>query len=247
MAPSEPQITEDAFLDGRVTLLQPEHGFRAGADSVLVAAAVAGANEARVLEIGCGVGAALLVCAALNPRWRFVGVERAALDADLARRNAAANGAGARVSIVEADALAEVGLDLGDSFDAAFCNPPFNARGAAPDESRAHAHVSEHPIGAWVKALANRLRGGAHLTMVHRAEALGAILAALDGRLGGVRVMPVHSFADQPAHRVLVRATKGSRAALVMLPALVLHARDGAKHTPEAEAILRGRARLDWG
>jgi len=32
-----------------------------------------------------------------------------------------------------------------------------------------------------------------------------------------------------------------------LLPPLVLHARGGAKHTPEAEAVLRGEAALGWG
>jgi tRNA1(Val) A37 N6-methylase TrmN6 len=246
MAPSDPPLTEDALLNGRVVLLQPERGFRAGLDSVLLAAAASAPEvAARVLEIGCGAGGALLAAAALHPRWRFVGVEREAFAADLARRNAAANGADKRVSIIEADALADPGLDLGESFDAALCNPPFNARGHAPDETRAHAHLTEYPIDAWIKAIVNRLRGGAHLTLIHRAEALGSILSALDGRLGGARVIPVHPFADQPAHRVLVRATKGSRAGLTLLPGLALH-QEGAKHTPQAEAILRGRVLINW-
>jgi hypothetical protein len=32
----------------------------------------------------------------------------------------------------------------------------------------------------------------------------------------------------------------------MLLPPLVLHDRSGAKHTPEAEAILRGEADLGW-
>ena len=46
--------------------------------------------------------------------------------------------------------------------------------------------------------------------------------------------------------RILVRATKGGKAPLLLLPPLVLHDRSGAKHTPEAEAVLRGEAALDW-
>ncbi|HEY9216572.1 MAG TPA: methyltransferase, partial [Phenylobacterium sp.] len=36
------------------------------------------------------------------------------------------------------------------------------------------------------------------------------------------------------------------RGPLRLLPPLVLHPRDGAKHTPEAEAILAGSAALEW-
>ena len=53
-------------------------------------------------------------------------------------------------------------------------------------------------------------------------------------------------FADAPAKRVLVRAVKTGKAPLRLLPPLILHDRSGAKHTPEAEAVLRGEAGLDW-
>ena len=46
--------------------------------------------------------------------------------------------------------------------------------------------------------------------------------------------------------RVLVRAVKSGKAPLRILPPLVLHQRGGAKHTPQAEAILRGEAALGW-
>jgi tRNA1(Val) A37 N6-methylase TrmN6 len=45
---------------------------------------------------------------------------------------------------------------------------------------------------------------------------------------------------------VIVRARRGGKAPLQLLPALVLHDRDGAKHTAQAEAILRGEAGLAW-
>jgi tRNA1(Val) A37 N6-methylase TrmN6 len=44
-----------------------------------------------------------------------------------------------------------------------------------------------------------------------------------------------------------VRAIRTGKAPLVLLPPLVLHDRTEAKHTPAAEAILRGEAALDWG
>ena len=43
-----------------------------------------------------------------------------------------------------------------------------------------------------------------------------------------------------------MRATKTGKAPLVLLPPLMLHDREGGKHTAEVEAILRGRAPLGW-
>ena len=60
------------------------------------------------------------------------------------------------------------------------------------------------------------------------------------------RAAVIQPFADAPAKRVLVRAIKTGKAPLRLLPPLVLHDRDGGKHTPETEAILRGQAALPW-
>ncbi|MBV9509479.1 MAG: methyltransferase, partial [Caulobacteraceae bacterium] len=90
------------------------------------------------------------------------------------------------------------------------------------------------------------VREGGSITLIHRAERLADVLAALGPKAGAVRVRPIHPFADEPAKRILVRAVKASRAPLQILPPLALHERGGPKHSPEAEAILRGEAGLAW-
>ena len=78
----------------------------------------------------------------------------------------------------------------------------------------------------------------ARLTMIWRADGLAAVLAALDARFGGFVVIPVHGRAGEPAIRVLLRAGKGNRAPLQLLPGLLLNDEDG-RPTAEAEDILR--------
>ena len=95
-------------------------------------------------------------------------------------------------------------------------------------------------------ALRNEGIPGGLFLMIHRADRLGDILAGLAPKAGSIRIRPIQPFADEPAKRVLVRAIRGGRAPLVLAPALVLHDRSDAKHTPEAEAILRGEAALGW-
>mgnify|MGYP001821000592 CR=1 FL=1 len=53
-------LSRDAFLGGKLHLLQPKTGYRAGVDPVLLAASVPAAAGERVLDLGCGVGAAAL-------------------------------------------------------------------------------------------------------------------------------------------------------------------------------------------
>jgi tRNA1(Val) A37 N6-methylase TrmN6 len=235
------EIVADRFLGGRLVLRQPAAGYRAGADALLLAAAVE--EGARLMEAGCGAGAALLAVALRWPQTRLVGVEREPAMAALARENVAANGLDDRIVIEEADVLAG-----GPPCDGVFCNPPYAepGEGTAPSPSREHSHVSEASLDRWIAALSNRLAGGAALTLIHRAERLDRILAALDGRLGDVTVLPVRPRAEAPAHRVLVRARKGSRAPLKLLHGLDLHDDSGAKFTPLADAIFRGEAAIAW-
>ena len=101
-------------------------------------------------------------------------------------------------------------------------------------------------LGAWIGFLIKAVREGGTITVIHRADRLGDILRLLSPKAGSIQIRPVQPFADAPSKRVLVRAVKTGRAPLRLLPPLVLHGRDGAKHTPEAEAVLRGETALSW-
>ncbi len=241
--------TEDAVLDGRVKLTQPARGYRAGLDAALLAAACDAAAGERVIEAGCGAGGALLAAAMRRPGAHFTGVERDPAALALAQTNIAANGLADRVEAVAGDvALRFSGLGLAP-FDAALANPPFfddpdALRGPAAE--RRGAWMADDGLAAWVGFLSKAVREGGTITLIHRADRLGDLLALLDAKCGSCQVRPIHPFADQPAKRVLVRAVKTGKAPLRLLPPLVLHDRDGGKHSAETEAILRGEAALAW-
>jgi tRNA1(Val) A37 N6-methylase TrmN6 len=203
-----------------------------------------------VIEAGCGVGGALLSAAARRAESRFTGVEREPDAQALAIENIALNGLGDRVDVILGDIEAGFrALDLAP-FDAALANPPFfddpdALRG--PHPSRTGAYIADGGLKAWTVFLLKAVREGGSITIIHRADRLADLLALLAPKAGSFRVRPIQPFADQPAKRVLVRALKTGKAPLVLLPPLVLHDRTDAKHTPEAEAILRGEAALGWG
>ncbi|MBC7768654.1 MAG: methyltransferase [Phycisphaerales bacterium] len=246
----EHDVTEDLLLGGRIRIRQPKNGYRVNVDTLLLAAAVEAKPGVRLLEVGCGVGAALIAVAARTENTTFVGLERDANMAAFARENVAANGMSTDAEIVTGDVLGR-GANLpglSGVFDGVFFNPPFDAEGEgrAPSDARRHAYIADEPIDAWIAALTDRLTGAAALTFIHRAAKLPEILSALEGRLGGVEIIPIRPRAEAPAKRVLVRARKGSRAPFKLLKGLDLHDASGAKHTPEAEALLRGESVLTW-
>ncbi|MCC7266821.1 MAG: methyltransferase [Caulobacteraceae bacterium] len=249
MAGQDDAITEDAVLGGRVRLLQPARGYRAGLDAALLAAACDAAPGQRVLEAGCGVGGALLAAAARRPDVAFTGVERDAEAVALCTRNAAASGLADRVTVIEGEVeqpFRRLGLER---FDAVMANPPFFDDPAAlrgPSPAKRGAWMADAGLDAWTNFLLAAARDGGSITLIHRADRLADILAALSAKAGSFAVRPVHPFADQPAKRVLVRAARGGKAPRRMLPPLVLPAREGDKHAAQVEAILRGEADLPW-
>ena len=245
--PSEAtEIVENALLGGRVRLRQPVKGYRAGMDAALLAASISLQPGQRLLEAGCGAGAVLMQIAARRPGVRLTGLERDSAMAALARENATLNGVEA--TILEGDVAAGFrALDL-ELFDWAISNPPFfDDPGAlrAPSPGKRGAWMADDGLAAWTGFLLKAVREGGRIGVIHRADRLADLLALLGEKAGSFAVRGLHPYADEPAKRVLVSAVKTGKAPLRLLPPLILHDRTGAKHTPQAEAILRGEASLE--
>lgn len=245
--------TEDAFLGERIRVRQPAKGYRAGIDAVLLAASLAPDTAGNVLDCGAGVGTVGLCVAARLERTHVTLVERERELADLAHANIAVNGLEQRVRIVVGDltrpALAPGSPDLApETFDNVLANPPFHDRAGGTPAAHAlkqASHAMEtDALDAWMRFAVRMARPGGRLAVIHKADALPALLDTLQGRFGGVSVVPIHPYADRDAIRVLVTGIKGSRAGFALKPPLVLHVPDGA-FTPRVSRILRQGAGLE--
>ncbi|PZU00312.1 MAG: methyltransferase [Brevundimonas sp.] len=244
-----PQIVENGLLNGRVRLRQPARGYRAGMDAALLAAAVDASPGQTVIEAGCGAGAVLMQIAARRPGVVLTGIERDPAMAALAMENAALNGMEATATIRQGDVAAGFRALGRAPADWAVSNPPFfdDAKALrAPSEGKRGAWMADDGLRAWTGFLLKAVREGGRIVVIHRADRLADLLALLGDKAGSFAVRPVHPFADEPAKRVLVHAVKSGRAPLRLLPPLVLHDREGGKHSAQAEAILRGEAALEW-
>jgi len=253
---SEPRgTTLDDFLGGRVTVLQPKQGHRAGSDAVWLQAAVQPRTGSRVLDAGAGVGVAGLCLLARHPQINVTAVDIDDGACALAEANAARNGVAGKVTVITADvtAPAEGLLAKGltrEGYDQVMANPPYHREGtvrAAPDRGRAGAHVmQEGGLAAWVRFFATMAAPKGVVTVIHRADALTELLPLFARSFGGISLFPLFPKPGEAATRVIVRAEKGRRAGLTLLPGLVLHEPDG-RYTAKAEAVLRDGAGLDFG
>jgi tRNA1(Val) A37 N6-methylase TrmN6 len=236
--------TRDGFLDGRLTIEQPKDGYRAGADPVLLAAAAAVGPGRTVLELGCGVGTALMCLGWRVPGLALTGLERDTALAELARRNAGTNGIDAEIVTGDVEAVpAEL---RAHRFDCVMLNPPFfdRRRGTPAEGAREGGRgETEVRLATWLKSASRQLSPRGWLVMIQRIERLPETLAGLDDSLGDVTLHPVAATIERPPERFLLRARKAARGPFSLAPTLVMHGPEG--DSPAARAILRDGASLE--
>jgi tRNA1(Val) A37 N6-methylase TrmN6 len=249
--PAAIATTVDAFLGGRIECVQPAEGHhRSGLDAVLLAAALPRDASGTAIDLGAGAGVAGLCAAARCPDLAVRLVEREAElvgCAEASLKLAANRAIAARVTIEEAD-IGELPETLRESADEVVTNPPFyegTANSASPKQARAGAHMlASDGLDPWLRAAATVLKPRGRVTLIFRADGLDAVLAACARRFGALDVLPIHPRVHLPATRVIVAGRKGRRAALRLLPPLILHGATGNTFLPPVDAILRNGAAL---
>lgn len=234
------ETTVDKFLGGRIVCAQPKTGFRAGHDTVLLAAAVPARAGDRILELGAGAGIASLCLAARVPDCEITGIEIDPELVALANANAKRNGMADRVRFVEGDVL---NLDIPDGpFDRVFSNPPFHRADGqvSPSPERDRAKRARDLIGWTVRTAANAAQDGTVTLIVHAGGSFEDILTAIDGfeTPYEITILPLLPRAGEAPKRAIAQLRRTSRGEERELEGFVLHQPDG-KPTEEAEAVLR--------
>ncbi len=243
-APDE--LSRDAFAGGRLTLLQPLKGYRAATDPVFLAAYVRARPGERILDLGCGVGTAALCLGRRIQGLELHGLELQPEYADLARRNADANGIAVKVHVGH---LLAPPADLKAlQFDQVIANPPYfagHSATASPNRGRDTANRErESVLGDWISFGLRRLRPRGRITFIQKADRLQDLLVGLSGRTGAIEILPLAPRPGRPAGRVLVRAVKGSSGPMTLLAPLTVHkgtshVSDHSDYTDEAMKVLR--------
>jgi len=245
---SADDLTHDAFLGGLLHLWQPRKGYRAGVDPVLLAATIPAVSGQRVLELGCGVGAAILCLGARVSGLALTGIEREVPYADLARRNG-----GDALEVFTGD-IAQLPMPLRQrQFDHVLANPPYwrrDASVAADDPTREAALGEQTPLAIWIETAAKRLAPKGYLHVIHRAERLPDLLAVLPHYMGSIEVLPITARQGRAAERVILRARKEGRADFRLHAPLILHIGDahldGDQYTPLVRDAFRAGASLPF-
>jgi tRNA1(Val) A37 N6-methylase TrmN6 len=240
--------TIDGLLNNRIKIEQPENGYRVAVDTLLLAAAVPAQAREEVLELGCGVGGAMLALACRVPGAKITGIEIQGALARLCLTNIERNARHNALKVMTCDAT-RLPLPMENAFDHVMMNPPYHEgtrHNVSADEGKRIANTeSEGNLPLWIASAAKALKDGGMLTLIHRADRREEIAGLLKSDFGALLIKPVVSKPDGPPKRILLRAVKGAPFAQTILEPLIMHNHDGS-FTPEADGILRDAGAMEF-
>jgi len=245
-----PRPGEDlCYLAGDWRILQRLDGQRWSLDDLVTAWCAAeetlAAPPTSLLDLGCGIGAVLMLLAWRLPRARAVGIEAQAVSVALARRSLAWNGAADRSAVVHGDLRDPAVLARGAAFDLVTGTPPYLRPGSATPSRRTQrgpAHLElRGGIEAYCLAAARWLApGGRFVTCAATAQLRRVSEAATAAGLRVTRRLEVIPRAGKAALFSVHVMRRGSSASLPRLdPPLVV--RDAAGQRTPAFRALRER------
>jgi tRNA1(Val) A37 N6-methylase TrmN6 len=242
------ETTIDALLNRRVTVEQPKTGFRVAVDTILLAAAVWARTGEKALDLGCGVGGAMLALAVRVNGLNVHGLEIQPELADLCRANIKRNNMENRMDVFTGDVTYLPGNVL-FCYDHVMMNPPYHDKAkhdASPDESKAVATTQTmEELEMWIISAARCLKLSGMMVMIHRADRLEEILSYMKPHFGETEVIMLLPKEKETAKRFLMRSKKGEGAKHIPCRPLIIHRTNGG-YTDEMEAILKHNRPVDF-
>jgi len=207
----------------------------------LLAAAVPALTGDKILDVGCGVGGAMICLACRVPEIKGLGLEIVPELAELCHHNIGRNAFAAGLAVRREDATS-LPPDLRGGFDHVLMNPPYHEEkrhDASPNNIKHAANIEKTgDLALWVDSATSALKPFGTLTMIHRADRCDEILSLLKKYFGDIGILPLLPKTGAKPKRIILRARKDAIFSVKEYRPLVLHKNDGV-YTAEAETILR--------
>lgn len=246
------KTTIDKLLNGRFAFEQPArgHGYRVSVDTLLLAAAVQATGQQKVLELGCGVGAAMLALATREANLQITGLELQEELTKLCASNIELNSFEGRMTVIQGDVAGLLESFYG-AYDHVMMNPPFHKEKhhtTSPNQIKAIANTEndETDLPVWIQSACTALKAGGQMTLIHKADRQDEITTHAARLFEKVIIKPIISKTGAPPKRIIVRTTKGEgvdappkeKGSIKTLPPFILYG-DDARYSEAADTIMR--------
>ena len=235
------QTSTNTIFKGQVQVIQPEEGYRAAIDPIFLAASLQVQPAETVLDVGAGVGTAMLALAARIPDLKITGLELQRDLVRLANQNLKINGFNDRCEILQGDLKTPPPRLAASSYAHVMANPPYfdqQSSVVSPNKIKALANTDQSiPLQAWVDFCCRMARPKGTVSFIFTADRLCELITAMQAKLGEITIFPLWPKSGRAAKRVIIRGRKNNQAPSRLLQGLVLHNEDGS-YTLEASRIL---------
>ena len=230
------------LLGSRLDMLSANSGYRASIDPVLLAASVPVKTGQRILDVGCGTGAATFCLATRVPGIIVMGIDYQAALIMLAKQISILNGLTSSAKFINCDIIEPITYPQPSRFDHVMANPPhlkFGSGNVSRDPLKASANMEgKAKLKDWVVFCLRSVVNGGTVTFVHRYDRRDELISLVKN-YGSVAVVPFWpKIQGIGAKRVLVQVIKGANTVVHVKSGIVLHTNENG-YTVEAQAILR--------
>lgn len=237
------EITKDSILNGKIELYQPKQGYRVAIDPLLLSSVIELKNNQTILDVGCGVGTISLILKHLNKSQQITSLDIDPTVIDLCQKNSKLN----NLPLNTINAAINSNLLKHKSFDCVVTNPPYyNPSKFRRSKTKLKANFETITLSSWISFCLKRLKPKGSFYIVHIPEKLNEILESIKTITGKIEIIPIYSYQNQPARRIIVKCKKGSKESLKILPGIISHQENG-EYSEDLKMILDGKfSKINW-
>ena len=234
---------ETPFLQGKLTVFQPEKGFRFGIDSVLLANFVELRKGEVALEVGACHGIVSFILALRYPFAKIFALEKEKLYVECLKKGVDVNAFQDKIFIISADF--NYPCFKPNSLDVILANPPYFEVGrgrSSPDKLKELAKKDKSlSIRGLIQGARALLKTKGRLYLIFTAYRTAELINLLyQHRLTPKVIRFIHSYPGDMARFVLVMAQKNAGDETKILPPLFIYKERKGDYTEEVKAWLRG-------
>lgn len=235
------ELEEVPFFRGKLVVYQPKKGFRFGIDSLLLADFLELKRGERVLEIGAGTGIISFTLLLRFPHSKIYLLEIDPLCVSAISCGISANSFEERAFLIRGDAL-KAPFKSG-VWDVIFANPPYFKEGtgrASPKELRNLARRERTlNLDSLLETCSKLLKNGGRLYLIFTALRFAELIYKLKTfQLEPKVIRLVHSYPEERAKLVLIKAIKGAKEEVLVERPLYIYETKGGDYSEEVRKIL---------
>lgn len=235
-------LKKNVFLKNKLTVNQPEKGYRYAIDAVLLASRPRPKPGDTLIDLGTGCGIIALIVAHRYPDTRIHAVDIQPELVRFARQNVLSNGMSDRIAVHEMDMRQLTPSMVGGPTDWIISNPPYHRANSGRINPNGQKALARHEINLdlcqLTKVSRRLLRTGGRFCAIYPAERIADLICTLhDAGIEPKWLQIVHSRSGTEGKFVLLEAVKGSRPGLRVAAPLTVYAADGT-YTAEVQKMM---------